>query len=304
MNGAERPACDLRVIVSPAKKMRGADAGAAYGAEGVRSRGACDAFAPTDIPPFPEKSAQILFALRSKTREELQAIWKVSDKLLEESCRRTEALELPCSWEEARGPRMAALLVPAIFSYEGIQYQSLAPEVLDEGALSWLQNHLRILSALHGCVRPFDAVMPYRLEMGARLSVGGSRDLYDFWGPTLGECLAAEPSHTADGPRASACIVNLASVEYAKAVLPYLPGGASVVTCIFGESLKNGRPVQRSTASKTARGSMVRWLAETRPTNPEALRSFDIGYRYDEALSQELTASLSHPTFVFMRCGA
>ena len=292
---------DLQVIISPAKKMRGTgEDGASVG----RPRAACDAFAPTDIPPFPEKSARVLATLRSKTREELQTIWKVSDKLLEESCQRTDALELPASWEEACGSRRAALLVPAIFSYEGIQYQSLAPEVLDEPALAWLQEHLRILSALHGLVRPFDAVMPYRLEMGARLSVDGSRDLYDFWGPTLGAALAG----AGDVPAPSAtpepvCIVNLASVEYAKAVLPYLPPDTPIVTCIFGESLKDGRPVQRSTASKTARGSMVRWLAEQRPTDPGALRSFDIGYRYDEPLSQQLTASPHRPTLVFMRTG-
>lgn len=293
---------DLRVIISPAKKMR--DAGE-DGAGAGRAHVACDAFAPTGIPPFPEKSARVLAALRSKARTELQALWKVSDKLLDESCRCTEALELPASWDEACKPGVAALLVPAIFSYEGIQYQSMAPEVLDEPALAWLQDHLRVLSALHGCVRPLDAVMPYRLEMGARLSVDGSRDLYDFWGPTLGTTLAsggdalvsssAGVAPASCAPEGSTCIVNLASVEYAKAVLPYLPDGTPVVTCIFGESLKDGRPVQRSTASKTARGSMVRWLAERQPIDPADLRLFDVGYRYDEALSRGLSAGTTCP---------
>ncbi len=303
----ERQPFDMRVIISPAKKMRGS------GGEGARGRSAgddaaCDAFPPTGIPPFPQMSARILAELRAKSRAELQAIWKVSEALLEESCGRTAALELPMSWEDACVPQLAARLVPALFSYDGIQYQSLAPQVLDEPALTWLQRHLLVLSALHGCVRPFDAVMPYRLEMGARLPVGDARDLYAFWGPTLGAYVAADREGEASaGVRT--CVVNLASVEYAKAVLPFLPAGTPAVTCIFGEALKDGKPVQRSTASKTARGSMVRWLAETRPSDPADLRLFDVGYRYDEDLSREVSrgaicaseADSLPATLVFMR---
>lgn len=356
---------DLRVIISPAKKMRGAaGSGGACGVSGgrvLRDGDACDGFAPTGIPPFPERSVRVLAALRSKSREELRAIWKVSERLLDESCRRTEALELPMSWAQACEPNVAARLVPAIFSYEGIQFQSLAPEVLDEGALGWLQAHLWVLSALHGCVRPFDAVMPYRLEMGARLAVDGTRDLYEFWGPTLAariaregsvgeheeDCEGAVPSssgmqvagETSDMPSAMsgvsdasgvqvageaggargvdatpapACVINLASVEYAKAVVPYLPPEVPVVTCIFGEELKGGRPVQRSTASKVARGSMVRWLAEHQSDDPADLRTFDVGYHYEEALSERVSANERAgagvpglpTTLVFMRAGA
>lgn len=298
---------DLQVIVSPAKKMRGAAGGwgtrGATGGPALCDGAACDGFAPTGIPPFPERSARVLASLRGKSHEELRAIWKVSERLLDESCRRTEALELPMSWTQACEPGMAARLVPAIFSYEGIQFQSLAPAVLDEEALAWLQAHLWVLSALHGCVRPLDAVMPYRLEMGARLAVGDARDLYEFWGPVLGEHIAGgmpggergtsgDPG-VGEGPEptsAPTCVVNLASVEYARAVLPYLPAGVPTVTCIFGEGLKEGRPVQRSTASKVARGSMARWLAETRTDDPADLRAFDVGYRYDEALSERVSA--------------
>jgi len=44
---------------------------------------------------------------------------------------------------------------------------------------------LRILSGFYGILAPFDGVVPYRLEMQAKLSVGKSRDLYDFWGNRL-----------------------------------------------------------------------------------------------------------------------
>ncbi|MCE2324198.1 peroxide stress protein YaaA, partial [Streptococcus thermophilus] len=54
---------------------------------------------------------------------------------------------------------------PAIFSYSGIQYQYMAPDLLDDAGLVYIQQHLRILSGLYGILRPFDGVVPYRLEM-------------------------------------------------------------------------------------------------------------------------------------------
>ena len=74
-------------------------------------------------------------------------------------------------------------------------------------------------------VRPLDGVAPYRLEMQAKLAVDGARNLYEFWGDSLSRVLAAETD----------VIVNLASVEYAKAVVPSADRcGARVLTCLFG----------------------------------------------------------------------
>ena len=101
-------------------------------------------------------------------------------------------------------------------------------------------------------MRPFHGVSPYRLEMGAKLSSDDVRDLYAFWGDKPACAIAPTGSNTT--------VVNLASVEYAKAVLPHLAGDATTVTCLFGEGVRNGKPIQRSTASKKARGSMVRWM--------------------------------------------
>ena len=174
-------------------------------------------------------------------------------------------------------PDIARRISPAVMSYHGIQYQSMAPEVMDAAQLDWLQNHLWILSGLYGCVRPFHGVSPYRLEMGAKLSVNGARDLYAFWGNQLAQAIAPAGSDTT--------IVNLASVEYAKAVLPHAAQDTTVITCLFGEGVRNDKPVQRSTASKKARGSMVRWMAETKVEDAADLTEFNLGYRYVPELS-------------------
>ena len=178
-------------------------------------------------------------------------------------------------------PDIARRISPAVMSYHGIQYQSMAPEVMDAAQLDWLQNHLWILSGLYGCVRPFHGVSPYRLEMGAKLSVDGARDLYAFWGNRLAQAIAPAGSDTT--------IVNLASVEYAKAVLPHAAQDTTVITCLFGEGVRNGKPIQRSTASKKARGSMVRWMAENKLEDASELTAFNIGYRHIPELSDKNT---------------
>ena len=89
--------------------------------------------------------------------------------------------------------------------------------------------------------------------------------------------------HCAD--RLNTTVVNLASAEYAKAVLPHLAGDATTVTCLFGEGIRNGKPIQRSTASKKARGSMVRWMAANGLEDAGRLTEFNIGYRHAPEIS-------------------
>ena len=261
----------LQVVISPAKQMR-IDA---------------DAFAPRGIPPFPEKTRCLVAALRAIEREQgpegLKALWRVNDQLLAENIERLHAFEPVTDEVELDDALIARLVGPAVFSYVGIQYRSMAPDVLGLDALEWLQDHLWVLSALYGCVRPFDAVEPYRLEMGAKLVVDGTRDLYGFWGADI--ALAIEDAGRADGSEPA--IVNLASVEYAKAVLPHAAPETHIATCIFGEGMRNGKPVQRATASKIARGSMVRWMAEHGVEDVSKLTRFDVGYTFAPELSTE-----------------
>lgn len=153
--------------------------------------------------------------------------------------------------------------------------------------------------------------------MGAKLAVGDAKNLYAFWGDALacavcGDPCAVRPSAhreagdaarpevppAGDPDRGSARIVNLASVEYAKAVLPHLADHIPIVTCVFSSSLRNGKPVQKSTESKAARGTMVRWMAEMGAEGPDDLKRFDMGFRFAPELSN---GSGPRQTFVFMK---
>lgn len=121
-------------------------------------------------------------------------------------------------------------LTPAVMAYEGIQYQYLAPGVLTQGELDYLEGHLRILSGFYGLLRPFDGVVAYRLEMGAKLSVSGKKDLYAYWGDTLAQALWEE----------SDTVVNLASQEYSRCIAAHPKPGTRLITCTLGRSAGEG----------------------------------------------------------------
>ena len=287
----------LQVIISPTKQMR-----------------VCaSAFAAQGIPPYPQRTAtlhqHLLQIEHQDGKDALQALWSVSDRLLQQNLDRLHAFEPLMDAGDLNNPELARLVSPAAFSYVGIQYQSMAPEVLDQESLAWLQSHLWILSGLYGCVRPFDAVQPYRLEMGAKLAADGAKNLYAFWGDALARAVCGymddeTPPQTGAAAHAGTCVINLASVEYAKTVLPHLNQSSRCITCIFGEDLRAGKPVQRSTASKTARGSMVRWMAENRIENPADLTRFNVGYAFSPQLSSNYSPTANaggNQTLVFMK---
>lgn len=103
-------------------------------------------------------------------------------------------------------------LTPAILAYDGIAYKYMAPSVFEDSQFSYIQEHLRMLSAFYGVLKPMDGVRPYRLEMQAKLRVGDYKDLYAYWGDNLYKSIVDE-SHV---------IINLASKEYSKCIEKYL----------------------------------------------------------------------------------
>ena len=245
----------LRVIISPAKKMRSVDV------EPL----------PTRQPELLDRTRLLLEAMRNLTRDEAQQLWKCSDRLCDQNYGRLANL---CLDDDTTS---------AVVSYEGIQYQHLAASVMDDRCLAWVDRHLRIVSGFYGMLRPFDGVVPYRLEMQAKLAVDAHRDLYGFWGDGLYQMLVREGCEL---------VVNLASVEYAKAVIPYArKNDTAVVTCLFGMVReRDGAFVQRSTEAKAARGTFVRWCAERDVTSPEEFASFsERDYCLDEQRSTEDT---------------
>ena len=164
-------------------------------------RDSTDTLSPQALPAFLPETERLLSALRSLSRQELKQLWRCSDAITDLNVERLARMEL------GKG------LTPALLSYQGIQYQYMAPGVFETGQFTYLQEHLRILSGFYGMLRPFDGVTPYRLEMQARLSVNGCPDLYAFWGDRLARALAGE----------AGLVVDLASQEYSLSLIHISP---------------------------------------------------------------------------------
>ena len=123
-------------------------------------------------------------------------------------------------------------------------------------------------------------VIPYRLEMQARLETENATDLYHFWNNQLYQALYCK--FEKDSPKE---LINLASAEYSKAVLPYLTEDVHCVTCVFGEFVQ-GKVKVKATLAKMARGEMVRWMAEHQIQTAEDLKQFTgLGFAFEESLS-------------------
>ena len=149
------------------------------------------------------------------------------------------------------------------------------------------QKTLRILSGLHGVLRPLDLIQPYRLEMGTRLATDRGTDLYEFWGDRITAILNTD----LEGHR-SRVLINLASKEYFSAIDESLLS-ARVVSPRFLDE-KNGKFKIISFYAKRARGAMASWLILNRVETPGSIVEFaEMGYRYapDRSTSDE-------PTFV------
>lgn len=247
----------LRIMISPAKKMHAAD----------------DLPVPATVPLFLDHTEALKQYLQELDYGTLKGIWKCNDAIAAQNV------------ERLRDMCLTGRVTPAVMAYDGIQYQHMAPEVMTREQLSYIGRHLYILSGFYGVLHAFDGVVPYRLEMQAKLDWKHGAEhvtsLYDYWGDRLYRVLT-EPEAEKTDP---VTIVNLASKEYSKAVESWLKPDDSVITCVFGEE-KDGAVKVKATAAKMARGSMVRYMAECQAENIDQLKGFDrMGYQYQECFS-------------------
>lgn len=232
----------MKIIISPAKNMVSDP----------------NALPPRRLPIFLPQAEELLQRMRSMDGAQLQALWRCNDAIARLNLDRLRRMDLTRD------------LTPAIFSYQGIQYRYMAPRVFTSSQLSYVEEHLYLLSGFYGLLRPFDAVTPYRLEMQAKLSVGQAKDLYAFWGDKLSRQVCAQTDW----------ILNLASREYSRTISAHLPQCVRFLTCSFG-AWHNGKVVEKGTLCKMARGEMVRFLAEQQITTPEGVKSFcRLGYQF------------------------
>ena len=202
---------------------------------------------------------------------DLKDLMNVSDKIAELNYNRFK------HWEE---PSKSDSSKQAIYAFKGDVYSGLDAESILENKFDFLQENLRIISGFYGLLRPFDKILPYRLEMSTKLGNARGKNLYEFWGDNITNLL------NNDIEDKNSYVVNLASNEYFKSIKKNKLKN-KIITPIFKE-FKNGTYKTIAIYAKKARGLMSRFIIDNKIQKPENLKSFNLErYSFDTNLSDD-----------------
>jgi cytoplasmic iron level regulating protein YaaA (DUF328/UPF0246 family) len=244
----------MLVVISPAKRLDW---------DGAR--------APETQPEFLKEAGILAGHARQLSLSGLKGLMGLSDDLARLNRDRFRAFDAEPAPDAVRS---------AAHAFAGDTYMGLEAKTLDDDALRWAQDRLRILSGLYGALRPLDAIQPYRLEMGSRLATRRGKTLYDFWGDRIAQKLREDAKAVG-----ATVLLNCASQEYFGAVPPKALG-LRIVTPQFLET-RDGKARMVSFFAKKARGAMARHVIEHRLTDVEEIKGFDHGgYRFDPDRSE------------------
>ena len=222
-------------------------------------------------PTFAKDSTALIKTLRQLEPAQISNLMGISDKLAMLNYDRYA--NWSAKFDSSTGARAS------ILAFKGDVYMGLAAQTLSKRDLNWAQKRLRVLSGLHGLLKPLDSIHPYRLEMGTKLATNQGDNLYDFWGSKVTEAL-----NTALAEQRCKVLINLASNEYYKVVQPDNIDGR-IVTINFKEWRRDAFRFV-SFSAKKARGLMARYMIDQRAEKAEALKGFDVeGYGFNEELS-------------------
>ncbi len=152
----------------------------------------------------------------------------------------------------------------AICSYTGSVFKEIKWKEYSDDELDFMNQHIRILSALYGMVKPFDGIKPYRLDMTMKLL---NNSLHQYW------------SILNDEFKNDDLIVNLASIEFSKLIK------TPMITIHFLDR-KNKIYQNIGTYSKKARGLMVNYVIKNKIKDVNNLKLFNLdNYQFNEHLS-------------------
>lgn len=245
----------MKIIISPAKSLN------------FENKALTDKYSQ---PIFLAQAERLSKILKKKSARSLSKLMSISPALGELNYERNQNWELPFTLENSK---------QAIYAFTGEVYRGLDVNSIPMEDLTFVQEHLRILSGQYGILKPLDLMQPYRLEMGSKLKVGVKPNLYKFWGDQITKSLNAELKE-------GELFVNLASNEYFK-VLQAKDLKVPVITPVF-KDFKNGEYKVIMTFAKLARGMMVRYIIDHKVTDLEGLKGFNYnGYGFDENLSND-----------------
>ena len=227
------------------------------------------------VPLFNDKAIQVNNSIKDLSAPDLSRLMTISPKLSDLNWLRNQDFQKNNSKEKQ-----------AIFAFNGDVYDGIDAITISTSNHEKLQSSLRILSGLYGILKPFDKIKPYRLEMGTKISIDGSKNLYDYWKKNVTDSILKEIKE-------EEIIVNLASNEYFSVIDSSLIDN-KIITPQF-KDFKNGKLKIISFYAKKARGLMTRFLIDNDIQLSSDIENFNSsGYTFNQAE----TADSSSPVFV------
>lgn len=256
----------MLIVISPAKRLN-------LKAESTSTN-------PTSEPRF-NKQAKALAKLGAELREsDLQKLMHISPNLAEQAANWFATFTSRAGGDDAKA---------AAYMFSGDTYVGLDIRTLGDKAVARAHKHLLIISGMYGLLSPLDLIRPYRLDMGTRLENPRGKNLYQHWQADVTKAV----NDQAKKIKAKA-VVNLASKEYFK-VVDESALIVPVITPVFKE-IQDGDIRTLGLFAKRARGSMARWIIENKITQPEDIKTFDLGgYTFQPGASSEFEWTFARP---------
>jgi cytoplasmic iron level regulating protein YaaA (DUF328/UPF0246 family) len=204
------------------------------------------------IPQFLKDSEKLVMLLKKKTPAQLSELMEISDDLAKLNHERYQRWKTPV--------------------YQGFDFLAYKDAEYER-----LQKTVRIISGLHGILRPFDLIQAYRLDMHTPLKNSAGDDLYALWKQKVTDVLNSECKDL---------LVNCASQEYSDAVdFPRLK--CRVVTPLF-KNLMKGKYQVIGLMAKKARGMFADFVVRNNFTDVKDFKKFSRdGYTFDQSTSTE-----------------
>ena len=201
---------------------------------------------------FPEKTKILVDKIKKLSMNEMGNLNMTNDKLTEKAYYDYQEFDF------------RDLPNPALFSYDGLVFKQFKME--DFTDINYLNNHVYIISALYGLLKPMTGIRDYRLYFD-----NTRYDLYDFWKDDLYKKLYEDND----------LVINLASKEYSKTIRPFLKKTDKFITIDFKE-VRDGKLKSVVAYMKQARGAMLREIITRKIEDIDEIKKLDInGFTYD-----------------------
>lgn len=208
---------------------------------------------------FTSKTTKILNALKKLSIDDIQILFKIKGKLLEETYFNIQ------NYETLKNEN-------AICLYDGVTFKQLDINNYTLEDFKYIEDNLLIFSAFYGIVKGTTNIKPYRLDMTIKVLEDSS---YKFWENEINNFLDKDEIY-----------LNLASKEFSKIVDTK---NINMITVEFRQEV-NGVLKNISTEAKKARGSFLNFIIKNKLENIDDIKKIELSsYRYNETLSNNNT---------------